>query len=43
MAGLPSGEGSTMIDSVVLAQYINVTDIFGRQNGCNLPICAVSL
>jgi len=26
MAGLQSGEGHTMIDSVVLAQYINVTD-----------------
>jgi len=26
MAGLQSGEGRTMIDSVVWAQYINVTD-----------------
>jgi len=26
MAGLQSGEGHTMIDSVVWAQYINVTD-----------------
>jgi len=26
MAGLQSGEGRMMIDSVVLAQYINVTD-----------------
>jgi len=26
MAGLQSGEGRVMIDSVVWAQYINVTD-----------------
>jgi len=26
MVGLQSGEGRTMIDSVVWAQYINVTD-----------------
>jgi len=26
MAGLQSGKGRTMIDSVVWAQYINVTD-----------------
>jgi len=39
MAGLQSGEGHTMIDSVVWAQYVNVTD---TQNPRHRSKCCVN-
>jgi len=39
MAGLQSGEGRMMIDSVVWAQYINVTD---RQTDSHVAIANVA-
>jgi len=37
MAGLQSGEGRMMIDSVVWAQYINVTDTQTATSPYNMP------
>jgi len=37
MAGLQSGEGRMMIDSVVWSQYINVTDTQPRRHSNSRP------